>query len=677
MKRLFAACIALALIASAAAPAFAAIPYKTWTRTPGQGLTETQTAYEPLETLRKVGAESLKAPSDMRLGADGCLYIADTGNKRVVVSTPDGELVKVLGAGLLKIPKGLCVTDDGLLYVADEGLESVVVLNADDEIIREYKRPNHPLFGEYSQYKPQKVAVDKRGNLYVASKGNTNGIIQLAAGDEGEFLGYFGANITNVNLMTVFRSMFYNEEQMSRLADVMPITVTNLSIDGQGLIYTVSQGDQNAPLKKLNVAGRNIIDVSVGDSLFSCVTTGATGNIFSATRDGFIYEYNSEGELIFIFGGPDDGLNRVGLFKAVSGIAVTGDDRVYVLDEDAGVIQVFAPTEFADTVHYAFKLFDEGRYIESKEPWQDIVKMNSLFAYANTGLGEASYREREYAEALSAFRKANNRRGYSDSFWELRSNWLSEHLAFIIVAAVLLLVLWRLVKFFDRRYAILAPARRAKTRLGNVKLLSQTLFAFRNITNPADAAYGLKREGKAGWRSSFILLGVFWLLFVIEKYFSGFLFKYIPDGYYDLAGDLFTVLGVFALSVISCYLVCTITEGEASFKELFAGIIYAFAPIFALKPAVIILTNVLTQGEDFFITLLNVAAYAWSGILVFLAVKNLNDYTFGKTIKTVLLTIFVALIMALLLFIVYVLISQVLDFVSSIFGEAVFKLAEK
>ncbi|GHU92084.1 hypothetical protein FACS1894202_14470 [Clostridia bacterium] len=242
---------------------------------------------------------------------------------------------------------------------------------------------------------------------------------------------------------------------------------------------------------------------------------------------------------------------------------------------------------------------------------------------------------------------------------------------------MLLLVLWRLVKFFDRRYAILGPARRLRTRLGGVKLLSQTLFTFRGITNPADAAYGIKREGKAGWRSSFILLGVFWLLFVIEKYFSGFLFKYIPDGYYDLAGDLFTVLGVFALSVISCYLVCTITEGEASFKELFAGIIYAFAPIFALKPIVIILTNVLTQGEDFFITLLNVVAYAWTGILVFLTVKNLNDYTFGKTIKTVLLTIFVALIMALLLFIVYVLISQVLDFVSAIFGEAVFKLAEK
>ncbi|MCL2031022.1 MAG: YIP1 family protein [Oscillospiraceae bacterium] len=677
MKRVCAAVCAVILMLAAAPAALAAIPYRTYTLTPGQGLTETQTAYEPAATIGKIGDLSLSSPSDIRIGPDGNLYIADTGNRRVVISTMDGELIGTVGEDVLHTPGGVFPVEGGQIYVADEGLESVVLFDRDGAPVRRYGRPDHPLFGQFAQYMPQKVAVDRRGNLYITSKGNTNGVIQIAAGENAEFLGYFGANLTRVNLLTIFRRLIYTQEQMSRVTDVVPVSVTNLAIDGTGLVYTVSTGDQVAPLKKLNVAGRDILDVSMGNPDFTAVAVSPSGSIFAAARSGYIYEYSSEGNLIFIFGAPDDGLNRVGLFKSISAMAAGENGRLYVLDREKNAIQVFAPTEFAETVHTAFQLFNEGKYIESKEPWREIAKMNSLFAYANTGLGEAAYREREYTEALAAFRRGNNWRGYSDAFWELRSNWLSSRMGAILIGLALLAVLWQAVKVLDRRYAVLGPVRRTRDAFTRRRLVSQCLYAFHNIRNPADTAYGIKREGKASWRASFILLFVFWLLFVLEKYFSGFLFKRVADGYFDLVGDLAVILGIFALTVTCCYLVCLITNGESNFRELASGVMYAFAPVFLLKPAVIILTNVLTLGESFFITLLNVIAYGWTAVLVYLAIRNLNGYTFGQTFRVVLLSVFTCLICALLLFIIYVLVSQCVDFISSVFGEAVFKIANR
>jgi hypothetical protein len=677
LKRFIAAAFAVILALSAVPPALAVIPYRTWTYNPNtSGMVASQTAYQPVASFGRIGDLMLSSPSDIRIGPDGCLYIADTGNRRIIVATTEGELVGTLGEDILRMPMGVFPAADGRIFVADEELEKVVVLDRNGALLREYGRPDHPLFGRFAPFVPQKVVVDTRGNLYITSKGNINGIIQIAAGEDGEFLGYFGANVTNVSLWTRFRRLIYTDAQRARMTDAVPVSVTNMAIDDQGLIYTISTGEQEAPLKKLNVAGRNILQIYGWMSDFTAVSAGPAGNIFAAGRSGWIFEYNSEGWTIFIFGAPDDGLNRAGLFKSISGIVAGEDGRLYVLDREKNDIQVFEPTEYAQTVHTAFELFNDGRYIDSKEPWTEIARMNSLFSFAHWGLGEAAFRERDYTEALAAFRLGYNRGGYSAAFWELRSDWLSQYLGVIVIILALLFIMWKITMVFNRKYAFLGPVKQVHERITGNVLISQCLHAFRNIKNPADAAYGIKKEGKASWPASFILFFVFWILFIIEKYFSGFLFKTVPDGYYDLVGDLFIIMGIFALTVTCCYLVCLITDGEATLRELVSGIMYAFAPVFLLKPVQIILSNVLTLGgEEYFISLINFIAYSWTAVLVFLAIRNLNDYTFGRTFKVLGLTLFTCLICAVLLFIIYVLISQFVEFVSAVFGEAVFKIA--
>ena len=680
MKK-FAAWLLLILLLTSCLTAQAATPYRTFSLGSGMREVETQTAYEPIRAMTRFGDETLKSPTDLRMGPDGNLYIADNGNKRVVVVTKEGELVKIIGLNakgkaICKSVKGVYVDNDLNVYVADENGRMVYVFSPEGEIIREYGKPTHQLFGDKSAYKPTKIVLDKRGNLYIASNGNTNGIVQISPVGEGEFLGYYGANNSNVSFLTLIKDALFKNNSLI-MGDIVPVSVTNLCIDQKGMVYTVTETGDMTSLRRLNVAGRNTMEPDYITSGNSAVAVNASASVFTATKSGYITEYTSEGAMLFTFGAFDAGDQRIGMFKSVTGLVVDDDYTLYVLDESLGSIQVLQPTEFADLVHHAFTLFQEGKYAASKEPWTEVLRMNSMFNYASTGLGEALYREGNFKEAMVAFRNGGEKQGYSDAWWEQRSNWLHSNMSTIIFVAAAVVVVWQLLKFLDRKWGVLKPLRTVGGWISGVPIVSQVLYCFQMLRNPYDTCYGIKREKKAGYIAAIIVLVLFFALYVANTYFAGFLFKTVPDGYYALLNDALLIFGVFLLLVICCYLVCTITDGESSFRDLFVGCAFSLAPMLIFMPIKLALTNVLTFNEEFFITMIDFVSIGWSALLVILTIMYQNDYTLKKTFKTIILTLFTVLVVVCLAVVMYMLISQLVDFVTSIYGEVVYRFVKK
>ena len=679
MKRSLSVLLVLLLLLAALRPAAqASTPYRTFTLGVNGELVETQTAYEPVRSMIRFGDETLKDPQDLRLGPDGNLYIADTGNKRILVVSRTGELIReIRDKKNFKTPSGVNVDSQGHIYVADESARAVLVYSASGDLLRSWEKPTHPLFGETAPYKPRKVVIDKRGNLYISSKGNTNGIVQLSPAGEGEFLGYYGANTSQVSFLTAVRKAIFSSEQLSGMAGIVPISVENLCIDMKGMVYAVSQTNDARSLRRLNVAGRNTLTPDYWTELTCAVAVTPSGSVFTANANGRLVEYTSEGDMLFVFGAFDSGDQRIGTFRSVTGLVADEAYRLYVLDSVLGSIQVLEPTEFTSLVHSAFALFQDGKYEESKAPWSQVQRMNSLFTYANTGMGEALYREGGYSEALENFRHSGNRQGYSDAWWELRSDWLHSHVGQILIALVALVVLWQGLKLLSRKTGVLAPAGRAVRSVGNVPIVSQTGYCFHMLRNPYDCCYGIRREKRASILSALIVLVLVFVLSEISKYYSGFLFKTVQEGQFEVLNDAFMFFGVWLLLVVCCYLVCTIRDGEARFRDLFIGAAYVLAPLLIFLPIRIILTNVLTFNEGFFITLIDVVSYGWTGLLVLLMIMYLNDYSFKRTLATVILTAFTVLIVVALGFVIWVLINQLIDFVSGIYGEVVYRFVRR
>ncbi len=677
MKK-FAAWLLLLLLLTPCLTAQAATPFRTYTQGTEQNLVETQTAYEPVRTMIRFGDETLKLPQDLRMGPDGNLYIADNGNKRILVIDTEGNFIReIVDKKNMKSPMGVFVDDDLNVYVADEKARAVLVYDKNGDFVMEYVKPTHQLFGETAPYVPQKVVLDKRGNLYIVSKGNTNGIVQISPVGGGEFLGYYGANASRISLLTHMRRFLFGENS-SAVGEIVPISVKNLTIDQKGMVYTVTEAGDESSLRRLNVAGKSTMTPEWWIELNSAVAVNSSNSIFTANANGYIMEYTAEGDLLFMFGTNDtQSEQRIGMFKSVTGLVVTDDYTIYVLDANLNSIQVLKPTEFTDLVHQAFTLFQEGKYAESKAPWTEVLRMNSLFTYASTGLGEALYREGHYEEAMEAFRNGGYRQGYSDAWWEQRSNLLHSNMSTVIYVAVAVIVLWVVLKKLDKKFRIFAPLRFVKEKLASIRILRQVGWSTMMLRNPYDACYGIKREKRAGWLSAFIMLILFFVLYVANKYFAGFLFKTMPDGYYELINDFLIIGGAFLLLTICCYLVCTITDGEARFRDIFISAAYALIPMIVFLPIKLLLTNVLTYNEEFFITLIDVVSIGWTALLIVLMLMYQNDYTLKQTFKTIFLTLFCVLVVVALIVVLYMLISQLVDFIVSIYGEVVYRFVKK
>lgn len=648
-------------------------PYTTLTEDYRGMLVSSQAGYLPIGTITKIGDYELNKASDIFIDKEDILYIADTANARVIVCTLRGELISVVGEEILKRPTGIFVNQKGDIYVADPGQEKVIVFSSNGDVINEYTKPEEPLYGQKNRFVPQKLVVDKAGCIYVISEGNTNGIAQINS--YGEFLGYFGANYTRLSLNEIIKRLIFTDAQKEQLKLNVPSSPKNLTIDDRGLIYTVTQGAGRTGLKKFNLAGINILDDTRVDNNVADVAIGQIENIFVVSSDGYIYEYSREGDLLFLFGGRDDGKNRSGLFVSAVAIDVDSSGNLYVLDSESNKIQIFGKTEYAELVHQALTLYQQGKYIESKEPWEEVLRQNSLFDYANKGLGQAYYKLEQYDEALTAFRLGGDKDGYSSAFWEVRNIYLKDKLFYIFILLILLWIAVKIIKRLNRKYGILRPIEDAIAAIKDITLVRELGFIAYVPKNPADAYYGIKNENKVSILSSTILYILFLVIYVINKYFSGFLFKRIAEGRFELLTDIIAVLGTFALAIISHYLISSIRDGEGKLRDIYCSLAYSLVPYIILKPIAIVLSHMLTYNEGFFITLINIIIYAAIAVLIIIMIKEIHDYPLKETFKNIGLTLFTMMIFVISGIIIVVLVNQVWDFVVTIAKEVSYRVS--
>lgn len=671
--------VAMSIIASGmnSVTASAATPYLTYTVDGYGRMEETQTGYLAQDTIIKFGKEFMGGANDMCVTDDGKIYIADTGNSRILVGTTDGKLVTTFGEGTLKTPMGIYVTENKHVYVADQGAGAVFEFDESGKVLNTYSKPDSPLYGEGIEFKPLKVIVNKAGMMFVVCEANTNGIVEISPADGGTFLGYFGTNYAAVSLQQIIYRAILTDEQRAKMVSNIPSTPDNLAIDSKGLIYTVTRGDESNTIKKLNIAGANMLraeNYGVYDEAPAAVAVGNHDNIYVASREGYIYEYNDQGEPLYVFGAKDDGTQRVGLSSSLTSIQVGSDDSIYVLDSDKNQIQVYRPSEFTQKLHTALNLYAQGKYTESREPLSEVLKMNSMFDYANKAMGRAYYQESNYDEALHYARLSNDKAGYSDAYWEVRNEWLKANIVKALLFLVGLWILYMVLKTLDRKKKIFDGVRKGKAKIKENRFISNFMYSGYFMRHPIDGSYGIAREGRASWSAPSLILVLFMLEYVINKYLCGFLQKTVREGRYDIGSDIGIIVVVIVALTACNYLICTINEGEGTIKKIYTYFCYSLLPYVVLTPINFILSHVLTNNEQFLVTLVNVIIYAWVLILAVLAIKEVNNYTAKETVKIIFLTIFTILIVALLIFIIYVLWAQVFEFISAVFGEVVYRL---
>lgn len=656
--------IALLVCLAPTEPARALAPYTTWALGPGKKLYLTQDAYIPVTEIDL----PLASPEDMFVTSAGVIYIADKGNSRVLRLDSDFKIAAAYGEGILKGPTGIFVDEAGTMYIADAGSNTIVILDRLGNLVAQYGRPTEALFGKNNEFLPRKIAMDARQNLYIVSEGSTNGVVMMNA--DGHFIGYFGANPATMSLKMVLQRVFLTQEQLAQFIKNEAASPSNVALDSESMVFTVTAGTASArSIRRFTVSGRNIFPNVYGSTSFRDVHVNENGLVTAVDANGLIYEYDLKGMLLFVFGAKDQGEQRLGTLSNPTAIERHGDD-IYVLDKDKNAIVVYRATSFARMVHNGVRLYVEGFYDEAQPYFEQVLHYNGSFIMAYQAIADAYFKDGDYARALVNYRYAEDRSGYSEAFWELRNATLQRYLATGVMALIGLAAAQAVIARLDRRHGWFAPARRWLAGLRNLKIVDDFLFLFRFIKQPTDSFYYIKKKqrGSLGF-ALFIYLWVAVVL-VASLYLTGFIFNpHSNPAEIHAENQLTYALLLILLWNGANYLVSTISDGEGRVRDVVIGSAYALFPYALFALPVVLISNILSENEVFLYTFSMNLITAWTGLMLFLMVKEIHNYSFKETVRNVLLTLFTMAVMMLAGYILYVLFFQLFDFISALVRE--------
>lgn len=669
--------------------------YNTYSLGPEYMFVRTQSAYNPTEIIKldideacsylSHGEYFIISHSKMVINTPNDIYPDDSKQASVktgIISITDqrgNELRRLVnedfGSYVMAEPTGLAMQDD-FLYIADRTKQRITILDFNEldildgsqiPAVRLINKPDNPLFGKNAPFVPVKIIVDRAHNMVITSEGNPNGAVHLDA--RGEFMGYLGINKTPISFTQILQSIFFSKEQKARLLKKVPASPTNLAINDDGLIYTITTDSFDGSIKMLDTTGTTIF--ASGFSFFSGTVTAdidQNGLIYAVSKNGYITVYDSEGFVIFTFGGTDN-LERFGSLTDPIALSVLDNRDIIIFDKTYKSLIRYSPTSFFLQVAEAINLYKEGLYLEAEPLWEEILKQNSSFIIGYNALARANLKKGNYDLALSQFELSESHGGYSEAFWYIRNEWMQNNILWVLILLAVFVIISIAIKQVHKRTTVFAPVVKLHEKIMSNNIVSQLKFMTYYMFHPKKAIDQMKYKNKLTVLPATILYFVYVAVGVASAFLSGFLFRAQNTYNINLMRTLIMLVLPILLGVVSNYFVSSISDGEGKLKHVYISAIYSMSPYILLSVVQIILSNVLTYNEDIILGMINLLIIGWCVILIITSIANVHFYGFKKTVRNVFVTIFTFLMAILFAIIIYLLATQLFGFLGNFVEE--------
>jgi hypothetical protein len=406
------------------------------------------------------------------------LYVCDTGNNRIIQLkyNPDRtftlqRVINRFNAGgkvkeTFDSPNDIFVGSNGDLFICDTNNSRVVKLDRNLNLLQEFLQPVNPTYDKTLAFMPVKAVADVSGRVYILAKNVNRGFLRYES--DGSFTGFYGASEVHPKIAAALRKKFATQKQKKQMESFVPTEYSNVSLDKDGFIYAVTRtfdegdlkSDKAKPVRRLNALGKDILiknaawppigDLQWGDaagykgpSRFTDVTVfGDDSYVVLDDTRGRLFGYNSQGYLLFAFGGRG---NINGFFKKPVALEHINRD-LFVLDSMACTITVFSPTDFGNMIYEALDKYAAGRYDDSADLWSKVMHLNGNYDLAYIGLGEAALRSGQYKSAMEYFRLKWDAKYYSKAFVLYRRVWVEKNLGWMAAVLLVLLITYLTIK---------------------------------------------------------------------------------------------------------------------------------------------------------------------------------------------------------------------------------------
>ena len=273
------------------------------------------------------GQGQLAAPRNMAVAEDGRIYVADTGNHRIVVFSPDGQMLTTWGSfgdqpGQFNEPWDVAIGPDGSVYVADTWNHRIQKFTPEGEFITAWGGfvSTDGQLGQMGVFwGPRAIAFTQDGNLLVTDTGNKR--VQVFTPEGQPVTQFGGAGV---------EEGYFDE----------PVGV---AVDGEGAIYVADTWNQRIQkfspdfqfLKAWSVPGWEGQDILMKPYL-------------AVDKKGLVYAADPTGWRVLVWdaqGNPKAAWGQYGVgpgeFGYLNGVAASPDGFIWVADADNARVMKF------------------------------------------------------------------------------------------------------------------------------------------------------------------------------------------------------------------------------------------------------------------------------------------------------------------------------------------------
>ncbi|MCR5312026.1 MAG: YIP1 family protein [Lachnospiraceae bacterium] len=199
-------------------------------------------------------------------------------------------------------------------------------------------------------------------------------------------------------------------------------------------------------------------------------------------------------------------------------------------------------------------------------------------------------------------------------------------------------------------------------------------FGFYCMTHPLDGFWDLTHEKRGTYAAANAILILTIFVRIIRLKYTSFMFIQV---YWEELNIFLYIAGVLfplALWVIGNWACTTLFDGKGRLGQVYMGTCYALLPYPVIQIPLMLISNVVTLEEGQFYGVLVAISLVYCGLLIIAAMGQIHEFSAGKNLLFIVVSLVAVLIMIFILMIFFSMIAQGVAYFISLGREVLFRM---
>ena len=194
------------------------------------------------------------------------------------------------------------------------------------------------------------------------------------------------------------------------------------------------------------------------------------------------------------------------------------------------------------------------------------------------------------------------------------------------------------------------------------------------VFHPVEGFEDLRWKKQVSLKIAFTIVFLLFVAMVVDRQLTGFQFNENYVKVFNVVPLLVQSVVYFFTWVIGNWAICTLLDGEGTLKRILVYSAYSLVPYIVCTFIAVIFSNVLVQEESIWITAITYLGTGWSVVLMIQAMRAAHQYSFGKTLASIVGTLIAMLLILFLAILLLSLFQQVYVFGYSVYTEIAYRI---